>query len=255
MKIKKIALIMSILTLFALFASSCGNTPTLDTIKNRGKLVMATNAAFPPFEQLESGKFVGFDVDLANEIAKYIGVELEIVDIDFDSIVGSIDSGKYDVGIAGMTADEDKKKNVDFSDDYYKASQNIIVTSDSAIADVSGLTGKTVACQEGTTGEKYCQENGYTIQSYKSGSEAVIALIAGKVDAVVIDNLPALALAEENSGKVKVLTEPLTEETYAIAVKKGNSTLLKAINDALASIKASGRLAEIYAQYNIDYEG
>ncbi len=248
MKFTKIlALTLALLTMVSVVAlTSCGGEDDV--------LTMATNAEFPPFEYLEGEEIVGADVDIANAIADKLGMELEIVNIDFDAALTGVATGKYDVAIAGITANDDRRMNMNFSDDYYSASQSIIVTADSQIATAADLEGKTISCQEGTTGEQYLLDGGYSIQSYKTGSEAISALTAGKCDAVVIDNAVAKALSEKQNGKTKVLDEALTKENYAIALEKGDDELTEKINKALSELKEEGKLAEIFENYDLPYD-
>lgn len=221
---------------------------------NTKKLTMATNAEFPPFEYLEGEEIVGADVDIATAIAEIMGRELEITNIDFDAALTGAATGKYDVAVAGITANDERRENMNFSDDYYTASQAIIVMADSEIKAAADLEGKTISCQEGTTGEQYLLDEGYEIQSFKTGAEAISALTAGKVSAVVIDNAVAKALSEKQEGKTVVLDEVLTKEAYAIALKKGNDELTEEINKALAQLKESGKLAEIFEKYELPYD-
>ena len=155
-----------------------------------GKLVMATNAEFPPYEYHDGDAIVGIDAEIAKAIADELGMELEIEDIAFDSIIPEIVSGKADMGLAGMTVTEDRMQSVDFSDTYAKASQKIIVTEDSEIASPDDLKGVIVGVQLGTTGDIYVSDleaDGTTVERYSKGFEAVQALSQGKIDAVVID--------------------------------------------------------------------
>lgn len=218
------------------------------------KLTMATNAEFPPFEYIEGEEIIGADIDIAKAIAEKLGLELEITNIDFDAALTGAATGKYDMAVAGITANEERRKNMNFSDDYYKASQAIIVTADSEIKVAADLEGKTISCQEGTTGEQYLLDNGYEIQSYKTGAEAISALTSGKVQAVVIDNAVAKALSEKQEGKTVVLEEALTEEKYAIALKLGNDELTEQINKALSELKSEGKIAEIFEKYELPYD-
>jgi len=218
------------------------------------KLTMATNAEFPPFEYIEGEEIVGADVEIAKAIAEKLGLELEITNIDFDAALTGAATGKYDMAVAGITANEERRKNMNFSDDYYKASQAIIVTADSEIKAAADLEGKTISCQEGTTGEQYLLDNSYEIQSYKTGAEAISALTSGKVQAVVIDNAVAKALSEKQEGKTVVLEEALTEEKYAIALKLGNDELTEQINKALSELKSEGKIAEIFEKYELPYD-
>ena len=216
-----------------------------------GKLVMATNAEFPPYEFYDGDKVVGIDAEIAQAIADELGMELEIEDIAFDSIIPEIVSGKADMALAGMTVTEDRKASVDFSDTYATASQMIIVKEDSQIAGPDDLKGVTVGVQLGTTGDIYVSDleaDGTTVERYNKGFEAVQALSQGKIDAVVIDGEPAKTFVSESEG-LKILDEAFTVEEYAIAVKKGNSELLDKINTALESLKDNGTLDEIVAKY------
>ncbi len=249
---KLLALTLAVLTMFALVACS-GETAT-DGGEAKAKLTMATNAEFPPFEYLEGEEIVGADVDIAKAIAEKLGMELEITNIDFDAALTGAATGKYDMAVAGITANEERRKNMNFTDDYYIASQAIIVAADSEIKAAADLEGKKVSCQEGTTGEQYLLDNGYEIQSFKTGAEAISALTAGKVDAVVIDDAVAKALSEKQEGKTVVLDEALTQECYAIALKLGNDELTEKINGALAELKESGDLAAIFAKYELPYD-
>ena len=216
-----------------------------------GVLVMATNAEFPPYEYHDGGEIVGIDAEIAKAIADELGMELEIEDIAFDSIIPEITSGKADMGLAGMTVTEDRKQSVDFTDTYAKASQKIIVKEDSAIASPDDLTGVIVGVQQGTTGDIYVSDleaDGTTVERYNKGFEAVQALSQGKIDAVVIDGEPAKTFVAQTEG-LKILEESFTDEEYAIAVKKGNTELLEKINGALKTLKDNGTLDEIVAKY------
>ena len=216
-----------------------------------GKLTVGTNAEFPPYEYHDGGEIVGIDVEVAGAIAEKMGLTLEIEDIAFDSIIPELQSGKADIGAAGMTVSEDRLKNVDFSDTYTTASQVIIVKEDSDIAGPDDLAGKIIGVQLGTTGDIYASDyeaEGSTIERYNKGFEAVQAMIQGKIDAVVIDVEPAKVFVSQNEG-IKILDEALTVEEYAIAVKKGNTELLDQINGALAELKASGELQAIIDKY------
>ena len=209
-----------------------------------GVLVMATNAEFPPYEYHDGGEIVGIDVEIAKAIADKMGMELEIEDVAFDSVIPEITSGKADMGL-------DRKVSVDFSDTYAKASQMIIVKEDSAIAGPDDLKGVVVGVQLGTTGDIYVSDleaEGTTVERYNKGFEAVQALSQGKIDAVVIDGEPAKTFVAETEG-IKMLDEAFTEEEYAIAVKKGNTELLDKINGALSELESEGTLDEIVAKY------
>ncbi len=231
--------------------TEAAETEAAETEAAGGTLIMATNAEFPPYEFHEGEQIVGIDVEIAQAIADELGMELEIEDIAFDSIIPEITSGKADMGLAGMTVTEDRKQSVDFSDTYAHASQMIIVKEDSEIAGPDDLKGIVVGVQLGTTGDIYVSDleaDGTTVERYNKGFEAVQALSQGKIDAVVIDGEPAKTFVAETAG-LKILDEAFTEEEYAIAVKKGNTELLDKINGALKTLSENGKLDEIVANY------
>lgn len=214
-----------------------------------GKLVMVTNAEFPPYEYHESNEIVGIDADIAKAIAEHMGMELEIQDMAFDSLIPAVQSGKADFAAAGMTVREDRLKNVDFTETYAEAAQVIIVKEGSEIADPDGLTGKKIGVQTGTTGDIYADDiEGADVQRFNKGMEAVMALTQDKVDAVIIDREPAKVFVKENEG-LKILDEAFTEEAYAIAVKKGNTELVEQMNAAIKDLKESGELQKIVDKY------
>lgn len=214
-----------------------------------GILVMATNAEFPPYEFYEGGEIVGIDVEIAKAIAEEMGMDFEVEDMAFDSIIPAVQSGKADFGAAGMTVDEKRLQSVDFSDSYATATQVIIVKEDSDIATPDDLNGKTIGVQLGTTGDIYAGDiPDATVERYNKGFEAVQALMQNKIDAVVIDGEPAKVFASQNEG-LKILDEALTTEEYAICVKKGNTELVEGINAAIANLKESGELQKIVDKY------
>lgn len=212
-------------------------------------LVMATNAEFPPYEYLDGSDFKGIDIEIAQAIADDLGKELVIEDMAFDSIITAVQSGKADIGLAGMTIDEDRLKNVDFSDSYTTAKQVIIVKKGSAITTVDGLEGKIIGVQLGTTGDIYADDvKDATVERYNKGFEAVQALSQGKIDAVIIDNEPAKVFVSQ-SDDIDILEEEFAVEEYAIAIKKGNEELQKQINESLDKLKESGELQTIIDKY------
>ncbi len=218
--------------------------------ENKGVLVMATNAEFPPYEFHDGGEIVGIDVEIAAAIAAEMGMDFEVEDIAFDSIIPEVQSGKADFGAAGMTVTEDRKQSVDFSDSYATATQVIIIKEDNAdIVSPDDLEGKTIGVQLGTTGDIYASDIAdATIEQYNKGFEAVQALTQNKIDAVIIDGEPAKVFVAENEG-LKIIDEAFTTEEYAICVKKGNTELLEGINAAIASLKESGELQKIVDKY------
>ena len=245
---------LCLVTVCVLSLAACGAKKEDSSSKGSGNkkedtLVMATNAEFPPYEYYEGKDIVGIDADIAAAVADEMGMKLKIEDMAFDSIITAVSSGKADIGAAGMTVTEDRVKNVDFTDTYAKATQVIIVKEDSTIAGPDDLKGKKIGVQLGTTGDIYADDiEDASVERYNKGFEAVQALQQGKNDAVIIDGEPAKKFVEETDG-LKVLDEAFTEEEYAIAVKKGNDELKNKINEALASLKDSGKLDEIVAKY------
>lgn len=218
-------------------------------------LVIATNATFPPYEYVDGEDYKGIDIEIAQAIADAMGKKLEVDDIDFDSIIPAITTGKADMSLAGMTVTDERKQNVDFSDTYATGVQVIIVPEDSDITGPDDLADKMIGVQQGTTGHIYCSdtpENGGFgedhVTAYPNGASAIQALQTGKVDAVVIDNEPAKAFVAENPG-LKILDTEYVTEDYAIAVKKGNTELLDQINETLAKLKADGTLQSIIDKY------
>lgn len=214
-------------------------------------LTMATNATFPPYEYVEGDEYEGIDVEIAQAIADKLGMELEIADVEFDTIIGGVESGKYDMGMAGMTVTEERKKSVNFSETYATGIQSIIVTEDSAIQSVDDIDKDTkIGVQQGTTGDIYATDDygSDAVTAYKNGAEAVQALSAGKVDCVIIDNNPAKEYVKANEG-LKVLDTAYAEEEYAICVSKDNKELLDDINGALGELKEDGTIDEIVAKY------
>lgn len=217
---------------------------------SNGTLIMATNAEFPPYEYYEGKEIVGIDVEIAQAIAEEMGMKLEISDLAFDAIIPAIQSGKADFGAAGMTVSEDRLKNVDFSDSYATSVQSVIVAEDSIITSIDDLKGKKVGVQQGTTGDLYSSDDlgEDSVERFPKGADAVQALQAGKVDAVIIDKNPAEVFVSQNKG-LKLLDSAYAEEEYAICVKKGNTELVGKINTALKNLKDSGKLEEITAKY------
>lgn len=244
---KKTRILSAVLGIFMLGTvctafSGCGE-------EKKTTLVMATNAEFPPYEFYEGDQVVGIDAEIAQAIADDLGYELVIEDMAFDSIIAAVQSGKADIGAAGMTVSEDRLKSINFTDSYTQASQVIIVKEDSAIASPDDLAGKRVGVQLGTTGDIYSEDiEDASIERYNKGFEAVQALNQDKVDAVIIDREPAKVFVAQNQG-LKILDESFTDEEYAICVAKENTELLDKINASIQKLKDSGRLQEIIDKY------
>ena len=221
------------------------------TTVEAGKLTMATNATFPPYEMTtDAGTIEGIDVDTAQAIAEKLGLELQIDDMDFDAALLSVQQGKADIAMAGITVTDERMAVMSFSDSYATGIQSIIVPEGSDIASVDDLAGKKIGTQRGTTGYLYCSDDfgEDAVVAYDSGLTAVQALNNGQVDAVVIDNEPAKAYVESNPG-LKILDTSYAEEDYAIGMNKSNTALLEAVNAALEELKADGTLQAIVDKY------
>ena len=256
---KKIISLVMVLVMATAVFSACGSKSSDSKSGGDGKQVlsMATNAEFPPYEYVEGEDVVGIDVDIAQAIADKLGMELKVDNINFDSIIPAITSGKDDIGVAGMTVTDERKKNVDFTDSYATGVQVVIVREDSKITDVKDLTTKgannTIGVQLGTTGDIYCtsdiQDKGFgKVQQFNKGADAVQALVSGKIDCVVIDNQPAKEFVKANKG-LKILDTEYVTEDYAIAVAKDNTELKDKINGALNELKADGTIQKILDKY------
>ncbi|MCQ2531802.1 MAG: transporter substrate-binding domain-containing protein [Saccharofermentans sp.] len=218
----------------------------------KGKLIMATNAYFPPYEYYDGTTIVGIDAEIAQAIADDLGLELEIVDVEFDSIIAGVQAGKYDIGMAGMTVTDERKQSVNFTASYATGIQSVIVTEDSPITSVEDLIDGdyVVGVQQGTTGDIYMTDEvgDDRIDRYSKGNDAVLALTQGKVDAVVIDNQPAIAYVAANEG-LKILDTPYAIEDYAICVRLDNDELLSDIDASLAKLQADGTIDAIISKY------
>lgn len=231
-------------------AASETETAELSTVEP-GKLIMSTNAAFPPYEMTtDSGEFEGIDVETAQAIADKLGLELQIDDMDFDAALLAVQQGKSDMVMAGVTVTDERQNVMDFTDSYATGIQSIIVKEDSDIASVDDLAGKKIGTQRGTTGYLYCSDDfgDENIVAYDDGLTAVQMLNNGQVDCVVIDNAPAKEFVAANPG-LKLLDTAYVEESYAIGVGKGNTELKDAINTALEELKADGTLQAIVDKY------
>lgn len=248
--------------------------------KDENVLVMATNAAFPPYEYLEGDKFVGIDVEIAEAIADKLGMELQIEDVEFGSIIGGVVEGKYDMGMAGMTVTEERKQSVNFSNTYATGIQVIIVKDGSSITSLDDIfefnaDGDPVALknpdlkvgvQQDTTGDIYSssdisgwgfcdvEEDGTVttdrVVRYKTGADAVEALKTDKVNMVIIDNEPAKSFVAANEG-IHILDgdNEYAIEDYAICIAKENTELLDKINKALDELKKDGTIDKIVSKY------
>lgn len=233
-------------------SSAAGESAAADgelKLVEEGKLIVSTNAEFPPYEYYDANEIVGIDIEIAQAIADKLGLELEVKDGAFDAIIAEVVSGKADIGIAGMTVTDERKQNVDFSDSYATGTQVIIVKEDSEIKSAADLEGKSIGVQLGTTGDIMATDiKDSKVEQYNKGMDAVQALSQGKIDAVIIDSEPAKFYEKEVSG-LNILDEAFAVEDYAIALKKGNTALQSKINEALKELKAEGKIDEIIGKY------
>ena len=230
---------LTVLAMAALLAA-CGK-------KEAGKaLVMGTNAEFPPFETrggASGSEVVGFDVEVARAIAAKVGLPLKIEDMKFDSLLPALSAGKVDLVLAGMTITDERSQNVDFSTPYYKATQVVLILAGSPIPQTKeDLKGVKIAVQLGTTGDGVAVEiaGQDNVRQFTSAMDAVVELMNGKVECVVIDEQPAIQFAKKNP-ELMLVRPQFDDEFYGVAVKKGNAELLAKVNEALAEIAADGR--------------
>lgn len=252
---KIIAILLTVMMVLAMAA--CGNTNTPAPDNTKKTLTMATNAEFPPYEYYaDNGEITGVDVEIAKAICDKLGYELAIEDMAFDSCIAAVQTGKVQFSMAGLTVLPERQEMVDFSDSYTTAVQAVIVADGSAITTVDDLFGDknyTIGAQTGTTGELYAtwdiEDKGLgTVERYNKGADAVQALLAGKIDCVIIDDAVAKNFVAANTG-LKVLDTEYVTENYAIAMQKGNDELNTQINEALKALIADGTVQSIIDKY------
>ena len=258
---KIIAMLLAVMMVLSLAA--CGAKTEAPAAKNdaafttieSGKLIMSTNAAFPPYEMVaDDGSFEGIDVEVAGAIAQKLGLELVIDDMDFDAALLAVQQGKSDMVMAGVTVTEDRKMVMNFSDSYATGVQVVIVREGSDVT-MDNLGQKMIGCQIGTTGYIYASDtpenDGYGadhVLGYENGALAVQALMNKQIDAVIIDNGPAKAYVASNAG-LTILEGEWVVEDYCLAVDQGNTALLEKLNAALESLIADGTIQTIVDKY------
>lgn len=273
MKFTKIlSLILAVLMLFALVSCGAKKNDTKDTTSDTkadtvaqteaetdaktetNVIKMATNAYFKPYEYYEGDKIIGIDAEIAEKIAEELGMTLEIVDMDFNSILTAVNEGSVDFGMAGMTVTEKRLEEVDFSVSYANGVQSVIVKEGSPITSVDDLYAEgasyKIGTQLGTTGDSYSTDDfgADNVVGFNNGNEAVLALLGDSVDCVIIDNEPAKAFVAANEG-LKILDTSYADEDYAICVKKGNSELLDKLNAAIVELTDDGTIEGIVNKY------
>jgi polar amino acid transport system substrate-binding protein len=225
--------------------------PTLKTVE-AGKLIFGSDTSFPPFESMNGSVAEGFDVDLSAAIAKELGVTSEFKSYKFDTLIPTlVAGGKFDLIMSGMTINSDRQKEIDFSTPYINSNQSIAIRNGSTYKTAADLAGKKIGVQSGTTGQQWAKENikGATLVAFDDTLAAFSALQASKVEAVVNDLPVSAAVVKDSTRGLKIIQEIPTGEQYGIGVSKSNPDLLKAVNDALAKIKASGEYDAIYTKW------
>lgn len=255
---KKLLSIILSLTLLLTLAACGSKGASLKKIQKAGKLVIATSPDFPPFESLDgSGQVTGIEIDILEEVCAQLGVFLEIQQMDFDSVLPGVQAGKYDMGVSGITVTEKRQKNVLFTDAYCLAAQAIVVKEGSPISSKADLEGKTVAVQTGTTAESFCMDNGYAVSAYAANNDAQSALLQGKADAWVIDDLTAADMVKvynaQGGDQLVILSEAMTTEPYAFAMAFGSEDTIEAINGILKTMEDSGAIAAIFDKYEAPF--
>ena len=254
---KKFVKVLSMTVAAAIMAvtfTACADSSSSSDSKSGGSIKFGTNAEFPPFEYVVSkgviGEFDGIDMAIAKQIGEDNNKEAKIENMEFDSLLVALDNGKIDAAIAGMTVTDERKEKVDFSEPYYNAKQVMIVKEDSNIAKASDMSDKKIVVIQGYTGETCVKKLGFSYQSFKKGTEAIMELVNGKCDVVVIDSATADKYVKDNKGlKVVEDNKEFENEEYAIAVKKGNKELLDQINKTIKKMKDDGKINELAAKY------
>ncbi len=254
---KIITLLLALLMVVSLTACS-SNEKTMASLKKKGSITIATSPNFPPFETLNGTNVIGIDIDIWNIISEKLGVELVIEQMSFDSILPGVQSGKIDVGVSGITASEERKKNVLFTTPYCMAAQAIVVKADSGITCKADLGDKAISVQTGTTSETFCLANGYNVGSYGSNTDAEMALTTGKTEAWVIDDLSAAEMvanwnAENPDAPLVILDEPMTSEPYAYAFAFGSEEIVNEVSKIIEEMITDGTIEGIFASYGVPY--
>lgn len=253
MKMKKLlAAVLALTMLLALAACGSGNsdTNTASGSAEKTTVTVATSPDFPPFESLDGSEVVGIEVDILQAITGKLGLEMQLEQMDFESVIPGVQAGKFDIGMSGITITADRQKNCDFTQPYFLASQAIVVTPDSDITCKADLEGKTISVQTGTTAEEYCMENGYEVLAFAANNDAAAALTSGKAAVWVVDNEVGVALAAQQG--LVVLDEAMTSEPYAFAFAK-DSALTAQFDEALGELLADGTVAAIFEKYGVLY--
>ena len=225
---------------------------TMKKIKEEGKIIWGTNAAFPPFEMRKGDEVIGVDQEIAAKIAEKLGVELVATDMDFDGLINALNAKQLDLIGAGFTIKPDREEQVLFTDTYFTAVQKIIVQEgNTEIKGIDDLKDKTIGVQSGTTGDFAAEEVTKDVVRFNNGLEAAIDLKNGRLDAVIIDNLPAQMIVNQNPGLVVLEGKAAEDEEYAMAVRKEAKDLQEIINQVLGELKADGQIKEWVEEYSL----
>lgn len=236
---------------FCSFIGVFAKDSSLEKIKSRGYVKVSTNAEFEPFEYKDADKIKGIDIDIIKKIAEYLGVDVQINDVSFDAVTLEIKNKKCDLAISAMSYSEERAQNVSFSDSYYLSKQVIIVPNESQIKSEKDLHGVSIGVAMGFTGDIYCTQH-YSdskIERYSKSSDAVFDLLNGRLDAVVVDEVPARSLINLSNNRCKMLSGHLFEEDYRIAAPKDEEKLLNVINEILHKMKETGEIDKIINSY------
>lgn len=249
------------LTMGALFAAGCGSSDSSTTggdtggaadlgLKSSGKLLVGSDIPYPPFEFGDSPNYKGFDIDVTDEIAKRLGLDVTYQDTPFDTIFVNLAADQFDMVASASTITPERQQTVDFSDPYYEAQQALVVLPGSDIKTVADLDGKTVGAQDGTTGEAFANDetSAANVQQYPQGPDTINALKSGQVEAVIIDQ-PVAQDAVEKQGGIEIATPIPTGELYGLAFQKDDDALREAMNKQLKAMESDGALDKIYQKW------
>ena len=221
------------------------------SIKDDNELVLATEAGFAPYEFYQDGEIVGVDIEIAREIAKELGKELMVKDVSFDFLINEVKSGKADFAAAGISITDERKKQVDFTDEYTVSNQVVVVKKDSPITSFDEISNKKIAVQLGTVADLYVSDNypDATLVQHKKYLSAVEDIKAGKADCLIMDELPAKEIVEANT-ELKIMDGVLFQDRYGMIVKKGNDKLRKQINKVLKRLVDDGTIDKLVLKYS-----
>jgi polar amino acid transport system substrate-binding protein len=259
----RIPVLLAAMALFAgsAFAAGCGgdDDDNGDTtaagdlgLIQEGQLLVGTDTPFPPFEIGKPPDITGYDILVVNAVAEKLGLQVTYQDTSFDTIFRDTAQGKFDMAVAASTITPEREQTVDFSDPYYQANQSLMVAAGSDIASTDDLSGKTVGAQDGTTGEDYANDEtpAANVRGFPEGPDAINALRAGQVDAVIIDQPVAVDAVESlTGGDIEIAQEIVTSELYGLPFAPDSDSLREAVNGALAELKDDGTIADLYQQY------